>query len=65
MDVKQLIDEITSRDTHQVWRSACEIIALGQDPERIRPLIDALPVIEEATKNLEMGGLFAPNQRVA
>jgi len=55
--------EITSRDTHKVWRSACEIISLGQRRENILPLVGHLPEIIEKTKGLEMGGAFAPNQR--
>lgn len=63
MTTAEIIENITSRDTHKVWLSACEIISLGQNREKIPPLIEHLPEIIEKTKGLEMGGLFAPNQR--
>lgn len=63
METHQLIVAITSRDTHEVWRSSCEIISLGQDAENIRPLIEHLPLIKKQTRGLVMGGMFAPNQR--
>lgn len=63
MNIQELIADITSRDTHKVWSSSCEIISLGQDAEAIKPLIAYLPLIIRKTKGLAMGGIFAPNQR--
>ncbi len=63
MTTTEIIENITSRDTHQVWLSACKIISLGQNREKILPLIEYLPEIIEKTKDLKMGGVFAPNQR--
>lgn len=63
MTTAEIIENITSRDTHRVWSSACEIISLGQGREKILPLIEYLPDIIEKTKGLKMGGIFAPNQR--
>ena len=63
MNTLQLIADITSRDTHKVWSSSCEIISLGQDERSIQPLIEYLPLIKKKAKNLAMGGTFAPNQR--
>jgi hypothetical protein len=63
MTTEQILSEITSRNTHLVWRSACYIITLSQDRAAIRPLIDHLDTIRQQTKGLEMGGYFAPNQR--
>jgi len=63
MDIETIIAEITSRDTHKVWRSSCEIISLGQEPSKIKPMIEFLPLIKEKSSGLDMGGAFAPNQR--
>ncbi|MBT1705137.1 hypothetical protein [Chryseosolibacter indicus] len=63
MDARTIIEEITSRDSHKVWRSACEIISLGQEPTLIKPLIEFIPLIRQKTIGLEMGGAFALNQR--
>jgi hypothetical protein len=63
MTTKEIISAITSRDTHLVWQSSCEICSLAQDREKIVPLIPYLPEIKSKTKGLNMGGGFAPNQR--
>jgi hypothetical protein len=63
MTTEQILEHITSRDTHKVWLSSCEIISIGQDRDKISPLIKHLPEIKEQTKGLDMGGAFAPNQR--
>ncbi len=63
MTTAEIIDNITSRDTHKVWLAAGKIISLGQNREKILPLIEHLPEIIEKTKGLEMGGLYAPNKR--
>lgn len=63
MTTEEIIKEITSRDTYMVWRSSCEIISIGQDPEKIKPLIPYISLIKEKTDGLDMGGAFAPNQR--
>ncbi len=63
MNTDEIIKKMTSRDTDQVWSAANEIISLGQDRDRILPLIPFLPSIIEETKGLEMGGLYAPNSR--
>lgn len=63
MDIQNLIADISSRDTQKVWSAACEIIVMGQDPSKIKPLIPFLSLIKEKTKGLDMGGAFAPNQR--
>ncbi|WP_028980325.1 hypothetical protein [Sporocytophaga myxococcoides] len=63
MTTEKIINEITSGDSQKVWSSACEIISLGQEPDRIKPLIPFLTKIKEMTKGLEMGGAFASNMR--
>jgi len=63
MTAEEIIESITSRDTHKVWESACEIINCGQDRTLVAPLIKYLPEIKSSTAGLDMGGAFAPNQR--
>jgi hypothetical protein len=62
--IEKIIADITSGDSQKVWSASCEIISLGQDAEKIKPLIAFLPLIKEKTKGVEMCGLFAPNQRL-
>lgn len=63
MTTDEIIENITSRDTHKVWKSACEIINNSQDFEKIKPIISYFQFIKENTSDLKMGGTFAPNQR--
>jgi hypothetical protein len=63
MTTEEIVEHITSRDAHKVWGSACAIIESGQDHQKVEPLVKYLPLIKEATNNLNMGGGFAPNQR--
>jgi hypothetical protein len=60
---EQIIYDITSKDIHKVWLASCEIINNGQDHDGIAPLIKYLPEIKEKTKDLDLGGLIAPNRR--
>ena len=63
MTPEEIIEKITSKNSHKVWESACKIIEFGQDHEKIAPLIEHLPLIKEKTYGLDMGGAFAVNQR--
>ena len=63
MTTEEIISKITSKDTTKVWEASCKIISLGQDKSEIEPLIPHLSSIIEKTKNLEMGGALASNQR--
>lgn len=63
MTTEKIIEYITSRDNHKIWESACKIIELGQNHKKISPLVKFLPEIKEITVGLNMGGMFAPNQR--
>jgi hypothetical protein len=63
MNTDEILENITSRDTHKVWLACCEIIELGQEPEAIVPLTSHLSEILSATNNLDMGGKFYPNKR--
>ncbi len=63
MKQEEVIDYFTSRDEHKIRVSACEIIYSGQNHEKIKHLIEFLPLIFEKTKDLNLGGGFATNQR--
>ena len=63
MKTEEIIKGITSRDSHEVWKSACQIIEVGQNHKKIEPFIEFLPLIIKKTKNLNLGGMFASNQR--
>ena len=65
MTTDELVNSITSREISQVRNSACEIINSSQNTEIIFPLINHLNEIIEKTKNLDLGGAFAPNIRFA
>jgi hypothetical protein len=58
MDIQNLIADISSRDTQKVWSASCEIIAMGQDPSKIKPLIPFLSLIKEKTKGLDRCARF-------
>ncbi len=63
MTTQEIIQKISSRNTQNIREAACEIIALGQNREKIAPLIEHLNIIKSNTRNLDLGGMFAPNQR--
>ncbi len=63
MTTEEIISKITSRNTYKVWESSCKIIEFGQNSEKIIELIPFLSLIKEKTMNLDMGGMFASNQR--
>lgn len=63
METKEILENITSKETHKVWQASCEIISNGQNHDKIKPLIVYLPLIKEKTRGLNLGGAFAPNQR--
>ena len=63
MTTEEILLDMTSRDTHLVWKSSCEIVDLGQEKEAILSLLPYLNEIETQTKGLAMGGALASNQR--
>lgn len=63
MTSREIINKISSKDSHQIWESSCEIIALGQDRKAVQPLLGLIDKIDELTKGIELGGAFAPNSR--
>lgn len=63
MTPREIINKISSKDRHQIWEASCEIIALGQDREAIKHLIGLTDNINDLTKDIKLGGAFAPNER--
>lgn len=59
----EIVNKIASRDSHQIWEAACEIIALGQDREAIKPLLGLINQIDNLTNGIDLGGAFTPNSR--
>lgn len=60
---EEILADVLSKDEHRVWSGACNIISLGQDPERIAPFIPHLDEIRESTTGVPLGGAVAPNKR--
>jgi hypothetical protein len=63
MTTKEIINKISSEDRFQIWESSCQIIAIGQDREAIKPLLGLTNEIDDLTKGIELGGAFASNKR--
>jgi hypothetical protein len=63
MTTKEIINKISSKDSHQIWEASCEIIAIGQDKEAIKPLIGLTDKINDLTKDIKLGGAIASNKR--
>lgn len=59
----ELLEEILSGDPQKVWASSCAIMRLSQDDARIKQFVPYVEEIKAKTKNLEMGGLLASNNR--
>ncbi len=62
MTTKEIIEFITSQDSHKVWEAACRIINMGQDYDKIAPLIAHLPLIKAKTEGLHKGGGLVSKQ---
>ena len=63
MTTEEIINDLISRNEHKVWKSACKIIDYGINHTKVEPFIEFLPLIIKETKNLNLGGMFASNQR--
>ena len=63
MNHTEIISNLSSRDSHKVYLATNEIIQNFHSSSFIRPFIPSLNNIIDWTNGLEMGGLFAPNQR--
>lgn len=59
----EILNDILSRDSQKVWSSSNTIIKMSQDNKRIKEFIPHLGEIKAKTANLDMGGLFAGNDR--
>lgn len=64
MTTEEILQNLLSKDTHRVWLAAGEIISMGQNRERIVPLIPHLREIKKGTAGLSMGGAIVSNQRL-
>ena len=63
MDALKVIEELKSKDSHKIWKASNEIIRYSQSYKDIEPLIGHLSAIKEGTKDVELGGGLAPNNR--
>ena len=63
MTIEEIINKISSKDSHQIWESSCGIIALGQDRDSTKSLIHLTNKIDDITKDIKLGGAFASNKR--
>ena len=63
LTTREIINKISSRDSHQIWESSCEIIAIGQDREAIKPLLGLTNKLDSLTHGIDLGGAFARNSR--
>lgn len=55
-----LVDDLLSGDRERVLGAVWAILAT-RDPETLRPVLTALPAIERATTDLDLGGALAAN----
>jgi hypothetical protein len=60
---KEILDDIFSEDSHRIWKASCEIVSLSQDRNRMIEFVPHLNKIKRKTKNVDLGGAFAPNNR--
>lgn len=63
LTTQEIINDMISKDSHRIWKSSCEIVALGQDKSAILQLIPYIEQFESETKGVKLGGAFASNQR--
>lgn len=63
MIIKEIIDDLTSKDVTRIRRSGLIIIRKSQDESEIEKIIPYKTQIEKATKDLVLGGVFASNNR--
>jgi hypothetical protein len=63
MEIERLIQDMTSRDVDRIRTAGAEIIKNSQNEEQIKKLFPYRDNIYKSTRNLELGGAFAPNSR--
>jgi hypothetical protein len=55
-----ILEKLTSKDSHQIWSASCDI-AKCTDIDELKALSDHLDSIMESTKGINLGGGFCPN----
>jgi hypothetical protein len=63
MDIDKVIQDMTSRDVDRIRTAGAEIIKNSQNEEQIKKLFPYRDDIYNSTRNLDLGGAFAPNKR--
>lgn len=63
MDIEKVLQDMTSRDIDRIRTSGANIIKNSQNEEQIKKLFPYRDDIYTSTKNLELGGAFASNNR--
>jgi hypothetical protein len=63
LDVQEIVNDMTSRDVELIRKSGLEIINNSQNTDVIGLLIPYREDIFNATRNLDLGGAFATNNR--
>lgn len=63
MDIKRIVQDMTSKDVDRIRKSGVEIIKNSQNETQIEKLFPYRDDIYESTKNLDLGGAFATNNR--
>jgi hypothetical protein len=63
MNVEKIIQDMTSRDVAKIRTAGAEIIKNSQNEEQIKKLFSYRDEIFKSTRNLNLGGAFAPNNR--
>jgi len=63
INVKEIINDFISRDVYRIRKAGAEIINNSQNENAIKKLIPYKWIIKLSTIGLELGGLFASNNR--
>src|SRR5687768_6049052 len=63
MDYKLIVDDMISKDVQRIRDASCWIIYAGQNRNVLKPLLPFIEQMRAETQNLNLGGMFAPNQR--
>lgn len=62
-NITEVIQDMLSGDITKIRYASCEICSLSQNHEKIMELIPYQAQMMKATKNINLGGLLAPNNR--
>lgn len=63
MSVEEMIEDLLSKDPYRIWSVSSNIGKWSQDREKIEPFLPYYRAIKRAVSGIELGGMFAPNQR--